>query len=137
MDLLRIIGCLACSFTRWTKYCDKRLHRLVEYIDSSIDFVQVGWIADKADDLQAVLAADADLAGHVPTAKSTTGVFLSIRGPKSFWPVTGISKRQGCVSTSTPEAYIVSTSHALRIIGLPGLELWQRLLPKQKQMRFL
>ena len=104
MDLLRIIGYLACSLTRWTPDCDKRLHRLVCYIDSTIDATQVGWIGDPLTSLLPVLYADADLAGHVPSQRSTTGVYFVIRGPRSCWPISGVSKRQGCVSTSTPES---------------------------------
>ena len=51
--------------------------------------------------------------------------------------MVGLSKRQGCVSNSTPEAELVATSHALRIVGCPGLELWQNLLPHAPKMRFL
>ena len=137
MDRLRIIGFLACSFTRWTSMCDKRLHRLVSYIDSTGDASQVGWIADPLDSLQLMLYADADFAGCVNTQRSTTGVYLSVRGPRSCWPILGLSKRQGCVSNSTPEAEMVATSHALRVVGCPGLELWQQLLPHAPKMRFL
>ena len=37
MDLLRIIGFLACSFTRWTSDCDRRLHRLVSYLNATVE----------------------------------------------------------------------------------------------------
>ena len=137
MDMLRIIGLLACSFTRWTSDCDKRLHRLVSYIDSTLDASQVGWIGDPLDALIPVLYADADFAGCVLTQRSTTGIFLCIRGPNSCWPIMGFSKRQGCVSTSTPEAETVATSHALRMIGLPALELWSIILPYGDYMWFL
>ena len=32
---------------------------------------------------------------------------------------------------------MVATSHALRVVGCPGLELWQALLPHAPKMRFL
>ena len=137
MDLLRMIGMLACSFTRWTSECDKRLHRLVCYINSTVSAVQCGWIADSLDTLQPTLYADADFAGCILTQRSTTGVYLVIRGPRSCWPILGFSKRQGCVSNSTPEEEMVATAHALRIVGCPGLELWQALLPHSPKMRFL
>ena len=44
---------------------------------------------------------------------------------------TGISKRQGCVSHSTPEAEIVAASFALRNTGLPGLAIWDIIFPHQ------
>ena len=137
MDLLRMIGFLACAFTRWTSDCDKRLHRLVSYLDHTVTAVQCGWIADPLTSLQPTLYADADFAGCVLTQRSTTGVYLVIRGPRTCWPILGISKRQGCVSNSTPEAELVATSHALRMVGCPGLELWQNLLPHAPKIRFL
>ena len=36
--------------SKWDRRCDKKLHKLVEYIDSSLDVKMVGWIGDdKAD----------------------------------------------------------------------------------------
>ena len=117
--------------------CDRRLHRLVSHINSTINVSQGGWIGDPLDKLYPVLYADADFAGCIYTQRSTTGVYLVIRGPRTCWPVLGFSKRQGCVSTSTPEAEMVAAFHAMRVVGLPGLELWQLLLPHCPRMRFL
>ena len=50
-------------------------------------------------------------------------------GPNTNFPITGVSKRQGCVSHSTPEAEIVATAFALRMVGIPSLQLWHTLLP--------
>ena len=36
----------------------------------------------------------------------------------------GMSKRQGCISHSTPEAEIVAADHALSRVGLPAITLW-------------
>ena len=122
---------------RWTPECDKRLHRLISYIDTTADAMQIGWVGDDLSHLEPCLYADADFAGCVLTQRSTTGVYLCVRGPRSCWPVLGISKRQGCVSNSTPEAELVATSHVLRMVGCPGLELWQYRLPHAPKMRFL
>ena len=35
-DLLRAIGFLACQITKWDVCCDKRLHRLMCYIEATI-----------------------------------------------------------------------------------------------------
>ena len=48
----------------------------------------------------------------------------SSRSAHSLSPIAGLSKRQGCVSHSTPEAEIVSADTAVRTIGLPALDLW-------------
>ena len=120
MELLRIIGFLACSFTRWTSTCDKRLHRLVSYIDTTVKASQVGWVADPLSDLLPMLYADADFAGCINTQRPTAGVFLVICGLRTCWPILCLSKRQGCVPNSTPEAEIVATSHGIRQAGLPA-----------------
>merc|ERR1712004_273133 len=80
--------------------------------------------------LQPHLFADADFAGCTDTQRSTSGLHLAIRGPNSCFPIAGVSKRQTCVSHSTPEAEMVSMNHALRHCGLPCLDLWHVLLPQ-------
>ena len=89
----------------------------------------MGWVGDKLSDLQPHLFADADFAGCSDTQRSTSGLHCVIMGPTTNFPIQGISKRQGCVSHSTPEAEIVATSYALRMVGLPALQLWHTLLP--------
>ena len=129
LDLLRAVSHLACYFTKWTSKCDARLHRLICYINSTLHYRMVGWVGDKLEAMQPHLFADADLAGCVDTQRSTSGYFLVLRGPNSCFPIAGISKRQTCVSHSTPESEMVSMSLALRHCGLPCLDLWHALLP--------
>ena len=128
-DLLRAVSHLACYFTRWTHQCDRRLHQLICYIHSTYHYRMVGWIGDELQDLFPHLFADADFAGCTDTQRSTNGLFLALRGPRSCFPIAGVSKRQTCVSHSTPESEMVSMDHALRHCGLPCLNLWHRLLP--------
>ena len=45
-DLLRAITFLACTMTKWSADCDRRLHRLMCYVKSTAHHVQVGWIGD-------------------------------------------------------------------------------------------
>ncbi len=42
--------------------------------------------------------------------------------------LSGLSKRQGCVSHSTPEAELVANTFALRNSGLPSVILWDIIL---------
>ena len=130
-DLLKAVTYLACFFTKWTSQCDRRLHRLVCYIHSTCNYRLLGWIGDAPSKLQPHLFADADFAGCVETQRSTSGLHLALRGPNSCFPIAGVSKRQTCVSHSTPEAEMVSMDHALRHCGLPCLDLWHALLPHQ------
>ena len=91
----------------------------------------IGWVGDSLPDLGPHLYADADFAGDTETKRSTSGVHLCIRGPHSSFPLTGVSKRQGCVSHSTPEAEIVAADFALRTEGIPSLDLWGTLLRRK------
>ena len=53
LDLLRAIGHLATFITRWTSECDRKLHRLVCYLDSSIRLQMCGWVCDSVALVQA------------------------------------------------------------------------------------
>ena len=63
-------------------------------------------------------------------------VFLCVIGPTSSMPLSALSKRQSCVSHSTPEAEIVAAGVALRTEGVPGLQLWDRLFNRSVVLRF-
>ena len=73
--------------------------------------------------------ADADFAGDPATQRSTTGVHLCIEGENSHFPLHGVSKRQDSVSSSTPEAELVSGHYAYHKVLLPAMDLWETLLP--------
>ena len=45
-----------------------------------------------------------------------------------MYPLAAISKKQTCVSHSTPEAELVAMDAALRTEGLPALDLWETIL---------
>ena len=94
----------------------------------------IEWIGVEVSLLQPHLFADADFAGCEETLRSTSGVHLAIRGPNTCFPISGPSKRQSCVSHSTPEAEIVAADFALRLGGLPCLDLWQMLLPHKPRL---
>ena len=128
MDLLRAVCVLAQNVSKWTRDCDVKLYRLICYINCSLHVRMTGWIGDNIDDLTVDLFADADFAGCTKTSRSTSGTHLSILGPNSCWPIAGQSKKQGCVSHSTPEAELVSADHAVRTYGTPALDLWSVLL---------
>ena len=127
-DLLAPVSALSRFVTKWTRDCDRRLARLMQYIRYSQHWKQVAHVGDDAQSLKIVLFADADFAGCAETARSTTGVFLAIMGANTFVPVAAMSKRQGCVSHSTTEAELVAMDTALRLFGLPMQTLLQPLL---------
>ena len=77
------------------------LHRLVCYLHCTVDVRMCGWVGDPVKDWELVLYADADFSGCKDTLRSTSGVFLCIRAPHTFFPLAGSSKRQTCVSHHT------------------------------------
>jgi hypothetical protein len=95
------------------------------YVNSSVDRKMIGWVAVGLAELTLTLYSDADFAGDQDTMKSTSGVFLALVGPSSFVPLGAVSKKQGCVSHSTPEAEQVAADVAVRVEGLPALSLWE------------
>ena len=50
-DLLRPIAALASKITKWDTICDRMLHRLVCYINSSLDYKLKGHIGYSSEDL--------------------------------------------------------------------------------------
>jgi hypothetical protein len=135
-DLLRAVSALARFVSRWTVLQDKMLHRLVCYIHHSLDRKMYGWIGDARADLKVTLFADADFAGDTETTRSTSGVFLALTGPNSFFPISALSKRQSCVSHSTPEAELVAADLAIRTEGIPALgSLVSTVEPREAQNR--
>ena len=135
-DLLRPIAALATKITKWNTNCDRMLHRLVCYINSSLDYKLKGYIGDKPDSINLTLYSDADFAGCIETAKSTSGVFIALTGPNTFFPLNAISKKQSCVSHSTPEAEIVAADLAIRTEGLPALQLWDMVFERSVKLKF-
>jgi hypothetical protein len=120
-DLLRTIAFLARCITKRTEDMDKRLHRLMVYIQNSLSYRMYAWNDQAASDGQLKLRvySDSDFAGCSQTQRSTTGsvVFLIRSGAKI--PIAYLSKRQTCVSHSTPEAEIVAMDSAIRLLALP------------------
>jgi hypothetical protein len=85
---------------------------------------------ESLDDLKVSLYVDADFAGDQKDSKSTNGTFHCIESPYSFGPLSGQSKKQTCVSHSTPEAEVVAADHGIRTEGLPSLDLLQLILKR-------
>jgi hypothetical protein len=129
-DLLRAISYLAGAVTRWTEQCDKDLHRLVAYINTTQKYVQVSWVGNAQSELYLQTYCDADFAGCPRTQRSTTGVVVIMKGSHTRFLLSAVSSRQVAVSHSTPEAEIIAAEHALRSETLPlmGLfdKIWER-----------
>ena len=127
-DLLRPVGVLAKMVTRWNLQCDQRLHRLVCYMESTQSCVMMGYIGDPLGSLELRLYCDADFAGE-KDSKSTSGIFEELAGPRSCFPLQARSTKQGSTAHSTPEAEIVALDEAVRTLGIPALDFWDKVRP--------
>ena len=125
-DLLRAVQGLAARVTKWSTDCDKALHRLICYINSTVDYKMHCFIGDDVSDCRLWLFADADHAGEYDS-RSTSGCVLVLVGPNTYYPLTAFSKKQTSVSLSSTESEVVSANISLRSVGLPSSGLWAHL----------
>ena len=135
-DLLRQVNRLARNITRWTTDDDKKLHHLMCYIHHTKHWRMSGWVGDSVEDMYLAVYADADFSGCADSLRSTSGGHVNLQGPNARFPLSGSSKRQGCVSHSTPEAEIVAADVAMRAMGMPALRLMERILGKEPKFVF-
>ena len=128
-DLSYAISTLASQATTWSKNSDKMAYRLMCYVSTTLTRGLHGVVKDSLEDCSLELYVDADLAGCPLTAKSTSGLWLQITGPKrTRFPIAWSSKRQSTVSRSTTEAELVSMADGLFVEALPVQDLLSRVL---------
>ena len=72
-DILWSVNKLARSITKWTKACDKRLSRLISYIQHTCDYKQYCHVGKTAKQCRLGLFQDSDFAGDLEDSKSTSG----------------------------------------------------------------
>ena len=135
-DLLRSINTLARNVTKWSIQDDAKLYHLMCYVNSTLGKRMIGWVGNDMKDLSIALYADADFAGCAQSLRSTSGSHMHIQGKRTRFPLAGGSKRQGCVSHSTPEAEIVAADVTLRTMGLPALSIWETLTDSSPKLLF-
>ena len=122
-DLLRATQSLASRVTKWSRDCDAALHRLVCYINSSLDIRMQGFIGDRINECKLWLFCDADWSGE-HDRKSTSGCALYLVGPNTYYPLNAFSKKQTSITMSSTESEVISANHGVRAQGLPSLSLW-------------
>ena len=122
-DLLRAVQGLASRVTKWSTDCDKALHRLMCYVNSTIHYKMSGFIGDEIKSCKLWLFADSDHAGEHDN-KSTSGSFLCLVGPNTYFPLAAFSKKQTSIALSSTEAEVVCANVALRSLGLPSSAIW-------------
>ena len=91
-DLLKATNTLACKLTKWDKQCDARLRRLVAYVWSTLDKRLICYVGKGSADHGVHLFTDAGVGGCADSQRSTTGVFMCVRGDSTMFPLVAISK---------------------------------------------
>ena len=130
-DLLRTVSYLARFLTKWNEDTDKRLQRLMSYIHHSYSYRMYAYMGEDQPKFTLDIYSDSDYAGCVQTQRSTTGSVIFLRGGEdTSVPISFMSKRQGSVSRSTPEAEIVAMDMTIRILTLPVLCLVEEIFPE-------
>ena len=122
-DLLRAVQGLASRVTKWSPDCDKALHRLMCYVQSTLDMKMTGYIGDTISECKLWLFADSDHAGE-HDSKSTSGSLLCLVGPNTYFPLAAFSKKQTSIALSSTEAEVVCANVSLRALGLPASAIW-------------
>ena len=123
-ELYWTVNSLAREVTKWNVACDKRLHRLINYIHHNKDVEMVNFIGDNPADCKLFLFVDASFAGDLKDSKSTSGSILCLVGPRTFCVLTWLCKKQTAVSHSSTESEIIALDMGLRVDGIPILDLW-------------
>ena len=78
---------------------------MCEYVGNSVD-------QDRFQDCWIEAYVDADFAGEAEHTKSTSGMFIVLRGKNTWFPLAWMSKRQTSTARSTTEAEIISAANA-------------------------
>ena len=127
-DLILPINLLSRNLTKWTAFHDRALLRLIAYVETSKLRLLRGCVGSGVSSLK--LYCDADFAGCLDTARSTSGLWLVLAGDGWSFPLEWGSKRQTCVAHSTPEAELVSLAKGLREAALPLCHLLEQVTNK-------
>ena len=123
-DILWSVNKFARSITKWTKARDKRLSRLISYIHHTRDYKQYCHVGNSAKQCRLGLFQDSHFAGDLEDSKCTSGETLCVFGSHAFVPTSWMCKKQTSVSHSSTESEIISLDAALRLDGIPALDLW-------------
>ena len=84
-DILWSVNTLARKVTKWDQACDKRLLRMISYLHSTKEKVQVNYVGDPISKCKIYLFVDASFAGDLSDSKSTSGAIMVIAGPNTWY----------------------------------------------------
>ena len=127
-DVLKGVCFLAKYITIWDTECDWRLHRLMCYLNSTVEDVMMGWVGDDPTSLTSHIYCDADFAGDPYSLKSTSGCHVDIQGPNTRFPIAAMCGGQTSTAASSTEAEIASLHLGLKARGEGALPMLAKIL---------
>ena len=111
-DIYFVVTRLASFVSRWTKWHDKVMHRLISYLHAHPNLCMQAVVAyDQQPSLH--VYTDADFGSCPFTAKSTSGILIAIETGTARFPIYWSSRKQQSVARSTPEAEAIAMSGAM------------------------
>lgn len=111
-DLSFIVTRLASRVTAWTRFEDRQLHRCIAYLNTSTEVILTGAVAH-CGDVRLEVYTDADFAGCVHSAKSTSGLWIEVSSNGHSFPLYWQSKKQSSVARSTTESELIAMANGL------------------------
>ena len=136
-DSQKPITDMASHVNQWTRNDDKRMEWLMRYYNSTWWYSLIGYVHDDPSLLKLLLFVDADFCGDNDTTKSSSGGWLVLAGPNSWFPLCWINRKQTATSRSTTESEIIALAKALFDEALPMLTLFDMLLGRQVELIIL
>ena len=85
-DVMKACNDLTTKANNWSRNDDKRLYRIFCYLHTTRNHMLCGHIGDHPDKLFLRCFTDADFCGDSGSTRSTSGGFLALAGPKTFFP---------------------------------------------------
>jgi hypothetical protein len=132
-DLVHTVVAISRHSSHWSVLADRRLTALMSYVKTTVSAKHVGFVSfDCCKSTCVELYADADLAGDVASARSTSGGIIRLASPTtgSFLVTEFWSKRQTATAKSTCAAEVVALSLALDVYAPAACsfleDVWQR-----------
>ena len=112
-DLSFIVTRLASRISKWTKFEDRQLFRLMSYLRHSAHLTLQETVSKTETNCSLEVYTDADFAACPHSAKSTSGIIIMIRTGACLYPVHWMSKEQTSIARSTTEAELIALATAM------------------------
>ena len=125
-DISFIVGRLASNVSRWSRWDDRQLHRLVSYIHHTHTHRCYGKVSYSHGPVVRAYS-DSDFASCPWTAKSTSGIVIGVQTGEAFFPLFWQSKKQSSVARSASEAESIALAATLFGETLHIQEMLERL----------